>query len=355
MPSNAYIGAMSRWMFIVLMCCAGPVSAQYATKKVSKRKQAYTDSLKQVSYNYTFPIWGQKVYQRGFDIPYPAGVMGNYIWMDQGILIDNMQLGLETDNVDIPLTPVDFIEFGENRTEVRAVNIRPDLWIFPFLGVYGIFGAGSSTTTVRLTSPIPLTSIVTQNVRTGGFGIIGAFGVGPVWVSLDGNWTWSKPELLDDPVLVRTFGTRIGHTFTFRNRPDRNFALWVGGMRVRMQSETRGQIKLQDALPPDTWDRIDDIVNDYWSWYNSLNPNNPIDARKIQIADQILTPIVDRLENRDGDAIIRYGLDKAPTQEWNMVIGGQFQLNKRWQFRTEFGIIGDRESWLASVNYRFLL
>jgi hypothetical protein len=46
-------------------------------------------------------------------------------------------------------------------------------------------------------------------------------------------------------------------------------------------------------------------------------------------------------------------MDKRPEEEWNMVIGGQFQLNKNWMLRSEGGIIGDRKSFLASVNYRF--
>jgi hypothetical protein len=56
-----------------------------------------------VKYDYIFPALGQKVYKAGFDIPYPIGLMGNYIWLDQGVVIDNMQLGLKTDNQDIPI------------------------------------------------------------------------------------------------------------------------------------------------------------------------------------------------------------------------------------------------------------
>jgi hypothetical protein len=63
--------------------------------------------VKQVEYNYLFPILGQKTYRAGFDIPYPIGIMGNYLWMDQSLVFGNMQLGLLTDNVDIPLTDVD--------------------------------------------------------------------------------------------------------------------------------------------------------------------------------------------------------------------------------------------------------
>ena len=117
-----------------------------------------------------------------------------------------------------------------------------------------------------------------------------------------------------------------------------------------MGTETVGAIKMIDALPPEAWDRRDQIVSDYWNWYdNEATPKQKI------VADQILTPIVDRLENTDGDAVISYGLDKQTKELWNGITGAQFQLNKRWMFRTEWGIIGDRKSALASVNYRFLL
>ena len=325
--------------------------AQYATKKVSKKKQAYTDSIKQVKYDYIFPIWGQQVYKRGFDIPYPIGIMGNYIWMEQSILINNMQLGLKTDNVDIPLTNVDeFIKFGDNSNTSYSVNVRPDIWIFPFLNVYGIFGAGRSSTTVVITEPIEFPSTVEQGLRTAGVGIMGAFGVGPLWMSLDGNWTWSKPDLLDRPVRVGVFGIRLGKTFTFSQHPDRNIAIWAGGMRVKMASETEGQIKMIDALPPEVWENRDDFVNRYYDWYDSQP-----DFIQGKIDQTPLPDIVDRIEQADGDAIVRYGMDKQVKQEWNGVIGAQFQWNKRWMLRTEWGIIGDRKSALASLNYRFLL
>ena len=326
--------------------------AQYATKKVRSTHQAYTDSLKNIEYNYTFPIWGQGAYSKGFDIPYPIGIMTNFIWMDQGIDITNMQLGLQTDNQDIPLTPVDFIGFGDNTNTSYSFNVRPDIWILPFLNVYGLFGLGNSHTEVFLTEPVEFKSVVDQGIRTMGFGIMGAAGIGPMWLSVDANFTWNKPELLDKATRVNVLGLRMGRTFIFKNHPESNIAVWVGGMRVKMATETSGAIKMIDALPPETWERRDEIVSDYWDWYDGLNPIT--DAGKILVADNVLTPIVDRLDNADGDAIIRYGMDKQTKQLWNGVIGMQYQLNKRWQFRTEAGIIGDRKSALVSVNYRFM-
>ena len=115
-------------LFIVLVSI-NTVSAQYATTKVRSKYQAYTDSLKQVKYDNVLPIWGQKAYKKGFDIPYPTGAMINFVWVRQGLLIDNISLGLKTDDIDIPLTEVDFIEFGNNYSEASTLLFRPDICV----------------------------------------------------------------------------------------------------------------------------------------------------------------------------------------------------------------------------------
>ena len=334
------------------------MQAQYSSKKVRKKYDSYEDSIKQIKYNYIFPFGGQGAYKKGFDIPYPIGIMANYMWLKQGILIDNLQLGFKSDNQDIPLTPVDFIGFGENSNTSYTFNVRPDIWIFPFLDLYGIFGYGQSHTEVNINrlgeQEFHLKSVVDQGISTAGVGLLTAFGIGPVWLSIDANFTWNKPELLDKAVMVSVVGIRLGHTFTFKKRPDRNIAVWVGAMRASMSSSTIGEIKMIDALPPETWERRDEIVDNYWAWYNSLDPDKPLDKIKLDKADEILTPIIDKLDNADGSSVVRYGIDKQVQQKWNGIVGLQFQLNKRWMFRSEAGLIGNRKSILISVNYRFL-
>lgn len=337
-------------LFFVLLPENG--NAQYSSKKVKSKHQQYTDSIKQIEYNYIFPIWGQKVYSKGFDIPYPVGAMANFIYMKQNITIDNMQLGFKSNNVDVPLTPVDFIDFGENISTVNSFNVRPDVWVFPFLNVYGLFGAGNSKTEVNLIAPIELQSIVEQNVTTKGFGVMGAGGIGPIWFSVDANWTWNKPELLDKAVRVKVLGLRLGKTFISKANPERNFAVWAGGMRTKMESDTSGQITIAEAIP-DLEDRADEIVSDYNAWY--VANYDDLNFAQKKVVDDVLDPIVDAIDQVDGSGIIRYGMDKQVQQLWNGIIGAQFQLNKRWQFRTEGGIIGNRKSFLLSANYRFLL
>ncbi|HUH28934.1 hypothetical protein [Gelidibacter sp.] len=324
--------------------------AQYATKKIKEIHDAYTDSLKQVKYDNVFPIFGQKIYQKGFDIPYPTGIMVNYVYAKQGLIIENMRLGLKTGSVDLPLTGVDFIEFGNNYSTARTVLVRPDVWVLPFLNVYGLFGRGTSTTEVNLKFPIELKSVVDQGISSNGFGATAGGGVGPVWLALDWNITWSKPELLDKSVEVNTFGARIGHTFVNSSKPYRNIGLWVGAMSVSLGSDTVGELTLKDALPPETWERADEIVATYDDWYN----HTATIAQK-KIADQTIGPLVDAIGAADGSAVIRYGLDKRTKEKWNGLIGAQYQWNKNWIFRAEGGVIGDRKSLLISANWRFLL
>ena len=352
-------------LIIVLSLLISSVSfGQYSSKKVRSVHQAYTDSLKNVKYDYIFPVLGQGAYSEGFDIPYPIGFMVNYFWSDMGILINNLQLGYKNaynDGNSFDLRPIidengdEILKFGKNRNTSYSLNVRPDIWVFPFLNVYGIFGRGQSHTEVSLTGlgnhvfDKPLISVVDQNIQTSGSGILAAGGVGPVWISGDFNWTWNKPELLDKATMANVMGIRMGHTFVFEKHPDMNIALWIGAMRIKMQSETIGEIAMKDALSQDVWDNKDENVAEYWDWYN----NEATEFQK-RVADKSLTPIVDELDNRQGESIVQYGIDKQVAKMWNMLAGAQFQLNKHWMLRSEMGFLGDRTSFLLSLNYRIL-
>ena len=219
----------------------------------------------------------------------------------------------------------------------------------------GSSGTDISTTSVEVNlfqhsdNPQSFTSVVDQGIATYGFGLLLAGGVGPVWLSLDANMTWNKPELLNKPTVANVVGIRMGKLFVFKKKPQSNISLWIGTMFLTMQSETLGEVTLADALPSDVWDRKDQFVDNYWGWYNN-------DATPLQknIADKILTPIVDAVDVRNGESKVTYNMDKQAKAHWNGLVGFQYQINKRWQFRAEGGVIGDRKSFLASLNYRFL-
>ena len=348
-------------VIVTMLISVEPLLAQYSSKKVMTKHDAYTDSIKSTEYNRIFPILGSGAYKKGFDIPYPIGVMVNYFVGQQGIVLEDMKLGFTSaynDSSNLPLTDIsDNMEFGENSNFTQSVNVRPDIWILPFLNIYGIFGIGNSKTDVMINSikvddqvlELNINSNVDQSVTTAGFGVMGAAGLGPVWLSVDANFTWNKPELVEKSTYVSILGLRMGHTFTFKSKPTSNIGVWIGGMRLKMQTETAGAIKMADALPGEFWSKKDSIVGEYNSWFSNLTP-----AQQAIMEKTTIHSIFSELETHDGESTVHYSMNKQTAQLWNGIIGLQYQINKSWMIRTEGGIIGDRKSFLLSLNYRFL-
>lgn len=56
------------------------VAQVYTDKVVGKKNEAVADSLKITEYPYSLPIWGKKVTQKGYQLPYSAGLSVNYFW-----------------------------------------------------------------------------------------------------------------------------------------------------------------------------------------------------------------------------------------------------------------------------------
>ncbi len=56
----------------------------------------------------------------------------------------------------------------------------------------------------------------------------------------------------------------------------------------------------------------------------------------------------------DGEsATVQYSLNKRPKDMWNFIVGSQFQLNKHFMLRAEYGFLGSRTQFMAGLQYRF--
>jgi hypothetical protein len=53
------------------------------------------------------------------------------------------------------------------------------------------------------------------------------------------------------------------------------------------------------------------------------------------------------------NSTVQYSLNKQPKQKWNFIIGGQYQYNKHWMLRGEYGFLGSRRHFFAGLQYRF--
>ena len=331
--------------------------AQGSRKVTGKKYQEYIDSLKTMEYRQVFPIWGGNAYKRGFDIPFPYGVMLNYYMQDADISISNLEVGFETPDNSVGPIPLDsIVVFDVSSARSFAASFRPDIWIFPFLNVYGLFSVGKNSTTVKLAQPVPLEAVTDFNATGLGFGVLFAAGVGPGWVTVDNNFVWTNIPALVDPVRVHNLGIRIGATKQNRRKPERNFAAWIGAFRQNLASETRGSIDVNDLFPnadEELANRIESRWNDYIS---DKNCSGVIQHPACRL-DPLVQDIVDKLRTDQpiSETTIYYSMDKKPVELWNLIIGAQYQFDKRWQLRSEVGFLGSRTQFLFSLNYRFLL
>ena len=349
----------------------------YANVEVGKKNAALADSIKKTPYPYQLPIWGAKAAALGYNLPYSAGFSVNYIQQESKLIIENLQVGFNNG----PLYNIDeIVRFDDATSRAGALTLRPDIWLFPFLNVYGIFGKARSSTEISAGIFIPDTSgnwnqiapIATTakfDATIAGFGITPTMGVGGGWLALDMNFAWSDVDALDKPVKTFVFGPRMGKTFKFK-KPESNIAIWAGGFRVKFSSETKGSLPISDLFPiEDIQGNIDTaIINvgirqeNVDEWWNNLSPveqQNPINKAKYETANRVLDKagnILSALDEslNDGEsATVQYSLDKRLKDAWNFIVGAQYQFNKHWMIRGEVGFLGSRQQALVSLQYRF--
>ena len=69
-------------------------------------------------------------------------------------------------------------------------------------------------------------------------------------------------------------------------------------------------------------------------------------------ASNLLTTM-DGALNDGESATVQYSLEKSLKDKWNFIVGSQFQINKHFMLRTEFGFLGSRTQGMGGIQYRF--
>ena len=69
-------------------------------------------------------------------------------------------------------------------------------------------------------------------------------------------------------------------------------------------------------------------------------------------ANDVLFKLSDAVQHIS-NSTVQYGLDKRPKEAWNMLVGAQYQFNKDWMIRLEYGFLGERDQLIGGIQYRF--
>ena len=262
------------------------------------------------------PIWGEQARQRGFELPLPFGMGMNYTYIDQGIRIRNLKIGVGDPNLEVT-----GLDFKDARSYDSAITARMDMWLLPFVNFYGLFGsingeAEFDLDVSQITDSLPtpgLPSIfepdetihlnIDYNGFTFGGGITLAGGYENFFGSLDTNYTYSTVDIMDGRVDTITVAPRLG---LLMNPPDikGSIAMWIGAMYMHYKQTVTDDISLQE-----------------------LDPKLP----PVELA---------------------FNLDIENEYPWCFLFGGQWEISKRLQIMAEGGV-GDRGQVVTGISYRF--
>jgi hypothetical protein len=285
------------------------------------------------------PFWGDKVRAKGFTLPKPYGVMVNYYWQRSDIKITNLKLGINGG----PLQDASFIQIPSATTQASALAVRPSVMILPFFSVYGVFSSGATETHVNVTEPFALTTTAKSGAQVLALGgtlqmaYKGIFGVA------DFNASVSDVERLADTVGANMLSFRLGYNKQL-NAKGRGIAVWAGTAGQVLGVDTKGSVALASVLPPPSQGAIDNAQ----ARCDSMRPG----PRK-DFCNQVVGKLQSWANGQDPAATVQYSLEKRPVGVWNLILGGQYALDRDWQFRFETTFLNGRTSFLSGVEYRF--
>ena len=85
-----------------------------------------------------FPLLGNEARERGYELPNPYGINVIYVDMKQDVDIKEINLTGTIGKLDIGKS----LNLTADKAKTVNTNklVKADLWVFPFLNVYGILG-----------------------------------------------------------------------------------------------------------------------------------------------------------------------------------------------------------------------
>ena len=204
-----------------------------------------------------FPLGKEWFVENDIDLPLPFGVSGFFAYMSRGIDISDVEVAfLDESKQSIN----DFAAFElQNQSLVSAAKL--DMWLFPFVNVYGLLGnvntnasLDATITIDRVVLPgppiiVPINQTSTINGLYYGIGTTAVAGHKNWFVLGDANYGYSNLDESQGHIDFWMFSGRSG----LQSRIGENqLRTWIGGMylasnrtlRLNVENETLGLIDI---------------------------------------------------------------------------------------------------------------
>lgn len=285
--------------------------------------------------SFSLPIWKEEAEALGYVLPKPFGFNVSYMSLEQGIAVDSIAfegLAFKKDpsfffpngiNIPIARDMID-IHAAPGRQKSEVISLRGDVWLFPFLNVYGMVGKlkGYSETQVTIEgirvsdniylknkNPEPIDFKLDLDGDLYGGGIVLAGGYGNWFGLVDASYTKTNLTVIDGAIDAYVVSPRLGYDFHTHGFPVR---LWAGAMYQDVEQSLSGSLSSLD-LPAGLSGLLGAV-------------------------------------NKDGEG--RFNVEQRLTTEWNPIIGMQYQISPNFYLLGEAGF-GDRTSVFFSIDMRY--
>jgi hypothetical protein len=234
------------------------------------------------------------------DLPRAFGIGIDYFNMDQPYKIDSLSF---TTPPTFPLPPITDPSVILVENEIEHVDLKLDVWLLPFLNVFGIYGRIDGQTAVDLSNVgIPLLDSVslTYDGDVYGGGVVLAIGSDKWFASLTGTFTdTSLDGGFNSSVKATAIQPRVGI------RATETTEVWLGGYFINADETHSGTIELD---------------------LGAAGPGFPIP--------------------------IGFAVDLSQQEDFNFSLGIHSMFSEHWESTVEVGG-GDRNTVLANMTYRF--
>ncbi len=324
------------------------------------------------TYPYVLPIWGQKVQDKGMadQLQLPFGVNANYVNAFMELDITEFQLLVGGKDLS-GIINTETLNFTSVSATTNGSNFRADAWILPFMNVYGMLSIVKGTTNVSLQPTwkdavgdvilqLPeFSSIVEFDALAYGAGTTLIFGWNGYFLSTDINYSRTETALLEEQVGYLTLSARGGYRFFLNKKNENLFIAPYVGMMYRDfvgSHGSNGSIGLDEVFP-----ELDESFNNKANEAIQENqdviddPNTSLaDKIKLEARNQAIEEIQDRV-NDSGvfTTEINYYIKKDLIQTVTFQFGFNFQINRNWMLRGEYGVSDSQRFLMTGVQYRF--
>lgn len=239
-----------------------------------------------------FPIGGDQAREQGIELPLPYGLSISYTNQQDATSSSNLRF-LKVDGDEVP---IETIQLGDSSSDTDVVSARFDLWLLPFLNVYGMVGKLEGTAEQIVTigpQPVEVTQDFEGHVYGAGLTLV--YGYERFIASLDLNYSWTNLDVTASEMETWMLSPRVGFRSVVADMP---YSIMVGASYVDMRQTMTME---------------------------GVRPNG-----------KITTTL----------------LDTDSLKAWNTVVTAQLELDRHWQLVVDAGF-NDRETITGSLTYRF--